>query len=274
MAIKNILLHLTEDPRNKARLQAALTLASTHEAQLTALYTITPVTMPAYVAAYVPPDLLERQDKEARARAKAERAMFDAECKREGIRSEWRLAEGDPLELLGMHAYYADLVVVGQPDPEADLPPGAEDLPHQLVLTAGRPVLIVPYVGKFPKIGSRVMVAWNSSREATRAVHDALPILERAKKVIIFSVNPSKKDHIPGTDIAAHLARHGVKVEVAHTVAKDIDVGDALLGALSDRGADLLVMGAWGHSRMRELVLGGATRELLDQMTVPVLMSH
>jgi nucleotide-binding universal stress UspA family protein len=166
------------------------------------------------------------------------------------------------------------LAVVGQPDESEELPPAIATLPHVLVLTAGRPVLVVPYAGKFAKIGTRVLIAWNASREAVRAVNDAMPILQRAKKVIVLSVNPTKKDHIPGADIAAHIARHGCKVEATHTVAKDIEVGDALLGAITDYGADLLVMGAWGHSRMRELVLGGATRELMGQMTVPVLLSH
>jgi nucleotide-binding universal stress UspA family protein len=127
-------------------------------------------------------------------------------------------------------------------------------------------------------MGRNVLVAWNGSREATRAVNDALPILERAEKVTVLAVNPRKGggDHgdIPSADIALHLARHGVKAEASQTVSNELEVGDTILSRLADFGSDLVVMGAYGHSRMRELLMGGVTRELLQHMTVPVLLSH
>jgi nucleotide-binding universal stress UspA family protein len=137
-------------------------------------------------------------------------------------------------------------------------------------------VLVVPRYGTFDTVGERVLVAWNGSREATRAVHDALPILKLATKVTVLSIDPERDtgDRIPSADIALHLARHGVAAEGTSTVGLDISVGDLLLSRAADLGADLIVMGAYGHSRMRELVLGGATRHILQHMTVPVLMSH
>lgn len=273
MPYKNILVHLADDPRNEQRLKVAISLADQHESHLTALYTVITPVLPAHVIAYVPTDIIEKQKTELRALAATAREKFEAACEKAGVSYEWRQDEGDPVDLLAMHSRYADICIIGQPDPDNPIPT-METLPHELVLISGRPVLVVPYAGKFNKVGSRVLIAWNATRESTRAVHDALPILKGAKKAIVFSVNPSKRDHIPGADIAAHLARHGVKVEASHTVANDIDVGDALLAAASDRGVDLIVMGSWGHSRMRELVMGGATHELLEQMTVPVLLSH
>lgn len=152
------------------------------------------------------------------------------------------------------------------------------DVPERIIIESGRPVLMIPNAGRYPKIGERINVAWNSRREASRAVFDALPLLTAAQRVRIVWVNPQGEKEIagdlPGAEIAATLARHGVKCEVAPTTSSDIGVGDVILSGLSDDSADLLVMGAWGHSRMRELVFGGATRHILEHMTVPVLMSH
>ncbi|MBE9552893.1 MAG: universal stress protein, partial [Proteobacteria bacterium] len=131
-----------------------------------------------------------------------------------------------------------------------------------------------PYIGAQAEIGRNVLVAWNGSREAARAVSDAMPILEAADSIEVFAVEPRGIGDIPGADIAQHLARHGLKTDAAKTAGLDIEVGDVLLNQVADGGADLIVMGAYGHSRMRELVLGGATRHILGHMTVPVLLSH
>jgi nucleotide-binding universal stress UspA family protein len=154
----------------------------------------------------------------------------------------------------------------------------ASDFAEELVLSAGRPVLLIPYAGHFPEVGRRVLVAWNAGREAARAVTDALPLLARASIVQVVAFDPRKggADHgdIPGADIALLLARHGVKVSIAQQQSKEVDVGNQILSRAADMQSDLIVMGAYGHSRLRELVLGGVTRTLLDTMTVPVLMSH
>lgn len=276
MAIHDILVHLGDDPRNAARIQAAIQLAQKHEAHVTALYCAPPPTWPATAEGYIPTDLIERIMSDARKEADKQKKVFAEACRKEGVKSEWRFVEEDPLLVVPEHARYSDLVVVGQvqEDDDAEKPSGVIGLPEDTALDAGRPVLVIPYVGKFKTIGSRVLLAWNGTREATRAVHDAMPLLRMAKKVTVFSVNADAEYHIPGQDIARHLARHGVKAEAQHTVAKDIDVADVLLDAVADLNADMLVMGAYGHSRVREFVLGGATRDVLDHMTVPVLLSH
>ena len=137
-------------------------------------------------------------------------------------------------------------------------------------------MLIVPYIQKAGLKLDRAMVCWDGSRNAGRAVADALPLLARAKtvEVVIVTGGPGKSDEVAGADIAHHLARHGLKVEVERLVARDIDITSTILSRAADIGADLIVMGGYGHSRLREFVLGGATRGILASMTVPVLMSH
>ncbi|MCG8695704.1 MAG: universal stress protein [Minwuiales bacterium] len=274
MSITSILLHLTQDPRNDARTETALNLAASHNARLIALYTIMPPQLPAYVMGYVPPELLERYSKEAADAANEAKSVFQPKADAAGVAFEWRQAEGMPHDIVSFHAHYADMVVVGQTAPDKERVAGTEGLPDELVLSAGRPILVTPYIGDYSKVGKSVLVAWNGTREAARAVHDALPFLQQASEVTIFGVDMPSAQHIPGADIATHLARHGIKPRVEYTVAPDIPIGDALLDAVSDYGCDMLVMGAYGHSRIREIALGGATRHILQHMTVPVLMSH
>lgn len=278
MTYRDILLHLTDDARNTERTAAALRLARLHNAHLIALYTLPPPVMPYYVGEYVPTEFIQQQITEAKKAAAKAKAAFDAACSREGIVAEWIESERLPADAAAIYSRAVDLVVLGQPDPGPAEPhmaaSGLAVFPHELALNAGRPILVIPYAGTFPKIGERVMVAWNGSRESTRAVHDAMPFLKRAKSVTVFGVDPEKGRGTPGADIARHLARHDVKVEVTHTVADSISAGDALLSTVADRGIDLLVMGAYGHSRLREMVFGGVTETILDSMTVPVLLSN
>jgi nucleotide-binding universal stress UspA family protein len=151
-------------------------------------------------------------------------------------------------------------------------------MPDRMILSLGRPVLVIPNVGEYPVIGERIMVAWDGSRFATRAVNDAIPFMSSAKHVSVITVNFECNDErqceLPGADICLHLARHGIKAEAGHISAHDSDEGDALLSQAANQGADLLVMGAYGHARWREIVLGGVTRHMLQHMTIPVLMSH
>lgn len=192
------------------------------------------------------------------------------------LASECRIVEGDLIDALALHGRYSDALVVSQRDPEGDYTPS--DMPDRLILSVGRPVIVVPYVGRYATVGQNVIVAWDASRLATRAVNDALPILQAAKKVTIIALNPHGGDQGHGemvsADIALHLARHGVKAEATYVHVDDIEVGDMLLSRAADAGADMIVMGAYGHRRLRELVMGGVTQHLLGHMTAPVLMSH
>lgn len=206
-------------------------------------------------------------------------AIFAALLQREGLSGEWRLMDGFGGETVARHGRYADLIVVGQPSPRGETDPPA-DLPVATLMASGRPLLIVPFVGSFPVTGQSVLVGWNASAEAARAVAAALPLLAGARKVTVLSINPrrdlgvSGEGNLPAADLATHLARHGIAAEAVHTVADDISEGDVLLSYAADIGADLLVCGMYGRSRAREMLFGGVSRSLLAEMTLPVFMSH
>jgi nucleotide-binding universal stress UspA family protein len=165
---------------------------------------------------------------------------------------------------------------MGQRDPSG--PIFAEELVTSVMLACGRPVLVVPYIGAAPTMGENVLVAWNGGREASRAIGDALPLLERAKRVTAIMVSANGDDdvgeHLAKARLFAWLHAHGVDADVVRDEAPDIPTGQWLLSRAADLGSDLVVMGAYGHARMRELVLGGVTRTMLQAMTIPVLMSH
>jgi nucleotide-binding universal stress UspA family protein len=147
-------------------------------------------------------------------------------------------------------------------------------VPERVVLESGRPTLMIPYAGDFERVGGRVLVAWNATREAARAVADTLPLLVRAEQVVVLEIDPAEGRMAPGPGLVAHLRRHGVEAEARHTVSAGIALGEILLSTIADAGSDLLVMGAYGHSRVHELALGGVTRTILEEMTIPVVMSY
>lgn len=277
MSYKTIVVHLDAGARRGERLGLGCELAARCDAHLIGLFALEDMRVPYAFGGTAGALLLmeERWRKEVAAEAKRE---FETVSARNGVKAEWRGSTRNAVAALALNARYADLLIIGQHERGAS---GDERLPgyfvQETVLTAGRPVLVVPYVGRYPSIGSRVLIAWNASREAARAVTDALPLLQAAKAVEVVAFDPLQAgaDHgeQPGADIALYLARHGVKATAARQDAR-IDAGAQLLSYASDFGADLIVMGAYGHSRVRELVLGGATRTVLESMTVPVLMAH
>jgi nucleotide-binding universal stress UspA family protein len=279
MKICEILVHLDNAPRAEARLAIAASLARQHAAHLTALQVID-VAVPVMAmgdgggGGAVIAELMEQMRQSALAAGQKLKTAFEAALAREGIMGEWRQVEGTTAEILALHGRYADLVVLGQDDPESD----NAGILETVLFDSGGPVLAIPFAGKFTTIGKRVLVGWNASREASRAVHDALPLLAKAESTTVFLANPKRglgaHGDEPGADIARHLARHGLKVDVAKAAADDVSDSTLLLNHASDMGADLLVMGAYGHSRLREFILGGVTRSLLREMTVPVLLSH
>lgn len=276
MSLKDILVYADGSAAARTRLDVAMALAGAHEAHLVALHVRALPYVMADVGGAVPAMVIEWQEEWSDTQEAAAKKAVDDAGARSGRPIEWRLARGDAGSGSLLHARYFDLVVVSQNAIDAQDAGPTDGLPETIVMGSGRPALIVPRHGKFPTVGERVMVAWNGTREATRAIHDALPLLERAKAVTVMEVNPKtgSAPRIAGMDIATHLARHGVKVEVSSTVADDIEVGDAILSRLADLGIDLLVMGAYGHSRLREYAFGGATLHILRHMTVPVFMSH
>lgn len=274
MSLKDILVHVDNNPTCTARVEAALTLATTYQAHLTGLYVIPQYFVPSYAEIHIPAEVLERQAVEAQKEAEQAQALFTRLTAEAHCSVEWRCQRGYIDQILIARARYTDLVVIGQAEEGGILDPDSE-LEDQMLLSSARPVLIIPYIGLQAPIGRRIMLAWKNTREAVRAVHDAMPLLKAADQVDVVMVNPSAEDgEAPTADICRHLERHGVKVRPAHVVARDIEVGDALLSRAADDNIDLLVLGAYGHQRWRETVFGGVTRHLLQHMTVPVLMSH
>ena len=281
MSYKDLLVGLDSDASAHERIEIAAALAERFAAHLVGLYPLPMPEAPRHFG-YYDPALLNPFFEELRARARdaadKTREVFEHIASLHGVSAEWREipegADADP----AVHARYADLAILGQLDPDSGEPDMIRPRPEQVTLASGRPILVVPYAGNFPNLGRRVVIGWNASREAARAVNDAMPLLTAAEIVSILTIDPREgpraHGELPGADISLHLARHGVKAEIERTVSADLPVGEALLSRAADLGADLLVMGAYGHSRARELLLGGATRSLLRSMTLPVLMSH
>ncbi len=276
MSYKTILVHIDPGKRCALRIEVAIRLAQQHDAHLIGLHVAAPFQPPGYVLAEMGPAIVEAHKQSTVLEIARCQTEFAGLVEKAGVSNvEWRTATDDPVDAVTLHARYVDLVLIGQTD-MADGSNAAADFPERLVLAAGRPVLILPSVGRFSTLGKRILVAWNASREATRAVTDAIPLLQRADKVHVMAVNPQKGEHggVPGADIGLYLARHGVRVEVKTDRGAEIDVGNELLSRAADLDADLIVMGGYGHSRLKEWVLGGATRTILESMTAPVLMSH
>ncbi|HET7586727.1 MAG TPA: universal stress protein [Gammaproteobacteria bacterium] len=280
MNYASLLVHVGQAVYRNALIEVGLKLTETFNAHLTALHIYSPVHY-AYggLGTWSAMEALLRDEEEAaRQRDVAFKAKFESQARRfEALRSEWRYESGELIRTLAQHARYVDLLVMGQHNPdEASL--GAYDKPVEVALMAGRPVLVAPYAWRSEVVGRRIVVAWNATRESTRAANAALPLLIRAASVDIVVVGEDKQFSTgygegPGSDIALYLARHGIKSSVSRIPREEWSVSEVLLSIIADRGADLLCMGAYGHSRLRELILGGVTHDLMHHMTVPTLIA-
>jgi nucleotide-binding universal stress UspA family protein len=233
--------------------------------------------IPGAVMGSIPPQFIESQRADNEKTALNAIARFEQAAKRAGVSYESlriNASIGGAADRLGRMARRFDLAIVGQP--ERNKTAAAEVVDEGVLFESGRPVIFVPYIQKADLKLDRVMVCWDGSRAAARAVADAMPFLHQAKQVEIVMVagKPDKDRDIPGADLGQHFARHGLKVTVKRVTAPDIDVGSTILSYAADSNADMIVMGGYGHSRLREFILGGVTRSILEQMTAPVLMSH
>jgi nucleotide-binding universal stress UspA family protein len=277
MAYKTILVHLDQSERVDVRLEVGLRLGRAFDAHLVGLHALSVTPVPGYLVAEAGKTILDRQHDVAAERERQTHERFLRAVQASTVtKVEWRATEDDAARIVPIHARYADLVVAGQP--ESFETSGVErNFVERVFLTSGRPVLILPHSGPIEMSVDHALVAWNASREATRAITDALPLLQAAKRVDVVSFNPRRREGhgaIPGADIGLWLARHGVTVRVSEEHAEDVDVGNQLLSRAADLGSNFIVMGGYGHSRVVELVMGGATRTVLRSMTVPVLMAH
>jgi nucleotide-binding universal stress UspA family protein len=277
VAIKDILVHVDSSRASAGRVRAAADLARRHGAHLTGLYVIEIPVLPSYAEAQIPMAILDNQRAVlVSAAASAEREFGDITGKSD-ISPEWRCVEDRRIDALTLHGRYADLLVVGQADP-ADPECVSHGLADHLALTSGRPVLVIPAGGVSGIIGENVMVAWNAKREAVRAISDAMPLLESAERVSVVTINSESDDPenagIPAADIGLHLARHGIETLTKSLYGAPAAIGELLLDAARDDSADLLVMGAYGHARLREILLGGVTAHVLAHATIATLLAH
>ncbi|MBN8184300.1 universal stress protein [Roseibium aggregatum] len=207
-------------------------------------------------------------------------SRIEVQLAREGISFDVRPSLSSTARqdnLVARHAIYCDLAVVLR-SAKQELNSVEKNAIDGALFDSGRPVLYVPSSFKADHIGTKVAIAWNSRREAARAVSESLPFLKSAEEITLLLVDPvvGDNDHgeDPGSDIATVLARHGLGISVQSVASADRPVSEALLDSVRELGADLLVMGAYGHSRLRENILGGTTREMLEQTVIPLLLSR
>lgn len=271
--IKRIVAHVEGGAHDGAVLRLASALAERHGAAVEAVFANVPPYVPASIDGILTPQIIETQRALYAQRAEAAKKAMGALSLPEGRRS-FVTVEGLAASAVIQRGRYADLVVVAQPAPEESDAVTDYDLPAEIVMSVGRPVLIVPYAGTFADCGKRVLVAWSDRREAARALADALPFLVGASEVTLLTVNPEEGAAADEAGVKAWLAAHGIKGNVRKAHTKEIEVGDVLLSTAADLSVDLIVMGAYGRSRFRELILGGATHDIMKHMTAPVLMSH
>jgi nucleotide-binding universal stress UspA family protein len=276
--IKDLIVHLSCGGQPDASGPYAISIAETFGAHVSAVaFSYEPV-IPPTIMGSIPASLIESQRAENDKAASEAHAKFDEAARRAGVSFDSRILTASlpgSADQFGALARRFDLAVVGQAEPGRLA--GAQELVAESALfSSGRPIVLVPYIQKIGLKLERVMLCWDASRTAARAIADALPLLARTKAidVVMVASERPKSDDVPGADIGQHLARHGLKVEVKRIVATDSDVASTILSHAADTSADFIVMGGYGHSRLREFVLGGATRGILSAMTVPVLMSH
>ena len=272
MSLSTVLVHLDDDPQCEARLSAAARLAARHGAYVSGLY-VRDSRANLALGRAASAAFTEALRESARARAAAVEKLFKSVQAREKFAGAWDYAEGDVIETLAAHARYADLTVVGHTASTTfeDVVNAYE--PSYLPLHGGGPTLVMPRKNVEGDIGRRVAIAWKATAEAMRAVKDAMALLERADAVVALTVHPESGDR-SSADLGAFLARHRIKAELNVDRGADRDAGPAILAEARAAGADLLVMGAYSHSRWRELVLGGATQHVLENAEIPVLMSR
>ena len=272
MGIKDILVHVDTSPAVDPRLHVALRLARRFDAHVTAAFILPAVDVLALADSGPVTVQLAAYLATLREDAAAAEKSFVKMLRPADVQGEWRTESGSAAASLTRLAQAADLVVLRQRDPENLVEPLA---PEDVILACGRPALIVPRAGSFDHVGETVLVGWNGSREATRAIHDGLPLLASSGSITLLSATRRAEDEGANlADLTGHLARHGFHVEREQLTERDADVASTMNARAAALGADMIVMGAYGHSRLREMILGGTTQAMLRHITVPTLMAH
>jgi len=273
---KDIVVNLSVRNASKATGAYAISVASALQAHITGVAIAFIPNIPGASMGYLPIETIEAQQRENESAAEAAISHFVAAADSASVAAEPRMLRvgfAKAAEQFGRIARRYDLAIVGQVEPDVHSVEAV--IAEAILFESGRPIIIVPYMQKAPLRLDRIMICWDGSRAAVRAVADAMPLLEQAGNIEVVSVisERGKHDELQGTDMGLHLARHGLKVEVTR-IPHHIDTAAALLSHSADSGADFMVMGGYGHSRLREFVLGGVTRSILSSLVVPTLMSH
>ncbi len=277
--LQSILLHVDASPRSAERLQLAQQLAEPHHASVTAMYAEMPASVQYPYTFTVGPEvfsMMQQYDAQRRQRA---RATFERSPLSTQAVAQWLEAQGDPVHEFVRQSWTSDLMVLGQREPEGE---GRPDLPNNWVesvlVHSGKPALVVPYIGVNQLPGRTILVAWKDTRESARALTAALPFLQSAERVHVATWHAESeqdpREPAPMVQLERYLTQHGVSAVFHRHLRGGRRVGEHILSLAADTGADLVVMGAYGHSRAREWVLGGVTRTMLETMTVPLLVSH
>ena len=287
MAFRDLLVHVDFSEGAVSRIDFAMHLARKHEAHLTALLVaedrfalgrkLKSAEMGLVPAAEFE-KFRQRQTRELNDEVANLKSSCAAIAERLGVQHEWQYVEGRPRDVFAQQARYADAFIIGQEAPSTEIAGHMYSFAEEMLFSTGRPLLYIPASGSFPKAGTHVLVAWNSSRFAARAVADALPILELAERVTVLSINSEDYGNVgmsrPMSSIVQHLKRHCGLVELKSVELKTGNIGLEILRQSAQLDADLVVAGGYGHPRLWEKMLGGVTRDLLSNMDVPLLMSH
>jgi nucleotide-binding universal stress UspA family protein len=275
--IKDVVVSLSEEVGRDVAAKYALSVAEAFGAHLAGIAFVYEPVIPGTVMGGIPASVIEASRAESERAAKDAIARFEEGARRSGVSVESRMLDATLVgaaDLFGRAARRFDLSVVKQAEPNRLA--GEDIIIEATLFQSGRPVIVVPYIQKTGLSLDRVLVGWDGSRTAARAIGDAMPFLTRAKSVdlVIVTTDRAQSDEITGGAMGQHLARHDIRVDVKRIVATDTAVADTILSYAADVAADFIVMGGYGHSRLREFILGGATRGILQSMTVPVMMSH
>lgn len=270
MAFKEILLHVDDSAQCEGRLDLAIKIARQHGACLTGLYVIT---HPHYAP----------QSEAAKRKAREFGALFEQKTQQAGVDSvwqsiDWHVSGVSLSEVVCLHAFYSDLIIIGQPEPGPSASASVSDFAERLVLGSGRPILVLPPAAKLDRFGERVVIAWRAGRESARAAHDAIPFLARADQVRLITVTGESDANGDSAGscarMCAHLKRHEIAADSRVVQVSAIAVGDLLLNAVNEEGSDLLVLGAYDPASRNVPAIGEVSRHLLRHASVPLFMSH
>jgi nucleotide-binding universal stress UspA family protein len=279
MEYKNILLHLDHSSGCRNRLETAFELARRYGATITGLFVVPNYVVPSYVEAQISVDLITDVTEKALARATQTLADYQRLADEANANMEAHVVEGQVIPILREHSKYADLLLLGQDQPD-DPDNTSYGLADALLFEGACACMVVPHSGKVEAPGKRVLVTWNASRESARALREAMPFLSGAESVVVLSTEPDGIDtdiargHPHAQELARFLESHGIDSVSSGISDTDMSPSEAITGQAADMNADLIVMGAYGHARLREIILGGVTRDLLKQAPVTLLLAH